>query len=267
MAEAEITTLTLSRMKRSGEKIAVLTCYDASFARILDGAGIEVLLVGDSLGMVIQGHTSTLPVSMAEMIYHTKIVARGRQRALLVADMPFMSYGSPSQALSNAGRLMKKGGAHMVKLEGGAVQVANVRRITEQGIPVCAHLGLLPQSVHQLGGYRVQGRETQSAERMVADALALEAAGASMLVLECVPATLAARITKELSIPVIGIGAGPDCDGQVLVLYDVLGISVGRIPRFSKNFLTGVNGLPEAVTAYVKAVKGGAFPAPEHGFE
>ena len=155
----------------------------------------------------------------------------------------------------------------MVKLEGGAVQVANVRRITEQGIPVCAHLGLLPQSVHQLGGYRVQGRETQSAERMVADALALEAAGASMLVLECVPATLAARITKELSIPVIGIGAGPDCDGQVLVLYDVLGISVGRIPRFSKNFLAGVNGLPEAVTAYVKAVKGGAFPAPEHGFE
>lgn len=267
MADAEITTLTLARMKRSGEKIAVLTCYDASFARILDEAGIEVLLVGDSLGMVIQGHTSTLPVSMAEMIYHTKIVARGRQRALLVADMPFMSYGSPSQSLSNAGRLMKKGGAHMVKLEGGAVQVANVRRITEQGIPVCAHLGLLPQSVHQLGGYRVQGRETQSAERMVADALALEAAGASMLVLECVPATLAARITKELNIPVIGIGAGPGCDGQVLVLYDVLGISVGRIPRFSKNFLTGANSLPEAVAAYVKAVKEGAFPAPEHGFE
>jgi 3-methyl-2-oxobutanoate hydroxymethyltransferase len=227
---SEITLSTLFQMKQRGERIAVLTAYDASFARILDEAGVDVLLVGDSLGMVIQGRESTLPVDVDEMVYHTQCVVRGRRRALLVADMPFMSYGSPEQALHNAGRLMKEGGAHMVKLEGGAVQLETVRRLADHGIPVCAHLGLLPQSVYKLGGYRVQGRDEASARKMREDALALQAAGAQMLVLECVPRGLAGEIRASLRIPVIGIGAGPDCDGQVLVLYDLLGITPGKPP-------------------------------------
>ena len=264
---SHITIATLNDMKQAGEKIAVLTCYDASFTRLLEGAGVEVLLVGDSLGMVIQGQESTLPVGVRDMVYHTRNVARVRSRALLVADMPFMSYSSAAQALGTAGRLMKEGGAHMVKLEGGATQLETVRQLTDNAIPVCAHLGLLPQSVHKLGGYRVQGRDEASARIMREDARALQEAGAQMLVLECVPSALAGEISRDLEIPVIGIGAGPDCDGQVLVLYDMLGISPDPFPRFCKNFLAETHSVEEAVAAYVKAVKQGKFPGPDHTYQ
>jgi len=260
-----VTLTTLKAMRERGEKIAVLTCYDASFARTLDAAGTEVLLVGDSLGMVIQGHASTLPVKLAEMIYHTRCVAAGTERAFLVADLPFGSYQpSPAHAFSAAARLMAAG-AHMVKLEGGAPMVETVAFLTARGIPVCAHLGLLPQSVNQIGGYRVQGREADAAERLVADARALEAAGAGLLVLEMVPAALAKIVTESVRIPTIGIGAGADCAGQVLVLYDMLGL-YPRAPKFSKNFLAGQDGIEAAVRAYVAAVKDGSFPAAEHSF-
>ncbi|MET0102267.1 MAG: 3-methyl-2-oxobutanoate hydroxymethyltransferase [Sedimenticola sp.] len=262
-----ITTATLIQMKQEGEKIAVLTCYDASFTSLLEDAGVEVILVGDSLGMVIQGQESTLPVDVEDMVYHTRCVARGRRNALLIADMPFMSYSSAEQALKTAGRLMKDGGAHMVKLEGGATQLETVRQLTSNGIPVCAHLGLLPQSVHKLGGYRVQGRDEESARIMKEDAMALEAAGAQMLVLECVPTELAAEISQELVIPVIGIGAGAECDGQVLVLYDMLGITPGKPARFVKNFLEHTHSVAEAISAYARDVKAGIFPAKEHSFE
>ncbi len=263
----DITIATLDRMKQQGEKIAVLTCYDASFARLLEDAGVEVLLIGDSLGMVIQGQDSTLPVHVDDMVYHTRNVARVARRALLVADMPFMSYSSPMQALDTAARLMKEGGAHMVKLEGGATQLDTVRHLVAHAVPVCAHLGLLPQSVHKLGGYRVQGRDEESADAMKEDALALQKAGAQMLVLECVPAKLAAEITQMLDIPVIGIGAGADTDGQVLVLYDMLGISPDESPRFVKNFLSEAKTIRDAVAAYVREVKDGCFPRPEHSFQ
>jgi 3-methyl-2-oxobutanoate hydroxymethyltransferase len=259
-----VTLTRLREMKRAGEKIACLTCYDASFAAVLREAGVEVLLVGDSLGMVIQGHDSTLPVTVSDMIYHTRCVRCGSGHTLLIADMPFMSYASPAQTLGNAARLMREGGAHMVKLEGAQVQV--VRELGHHSIPVCAHLGLLPQSVHKLGGYRVQGRNAGAAEAMVAHAHELAAAGADLLVLESVPTALATRITEELEIPTIGIGAGPACDGQVLVLYDMLGITPGKRPRFSKNFLEGRSDVGEAVREYVRAVKAGSFPGPEHSF-
>lgn len=261
-----LTISNLARMKAAGEKIAVLTAYDASFARLAEAAGVEVLLVGDSLGMVVQGHDSTLPVTVGEMVYHTAAVARVRERAVLVADMPFMSYGSPAEALANAGRLMKEGGAHMVKLEGGAPQLDTVRHLTRHAVPVCAHLGLLPQSVYQLGGYRVQGRDAEGARQIHEDALALQAAGAQLLVLECVPAGLAAEVTASLEIPVIGIGAGPGTDGQVLVIYDLLGLSVGRPPSFVRNFLEGQGSVGDALGAYVRAVKDGRFPGPEHSY-
>lgn len=264
---SRITVTTLRAMKQAGEKIAVLTAYDASFARILDEAGVEILLVGDSLGMVVQGRETTLPVTLDDMIYHTRMVAVGSQRALIMADMPFMTCATPQQALENAGRLMKEGGAHMVKLEGGAPMVETVRGLAVHGIPVCAHLGLLPQSVHKLGGYRVQGKDERSAEHMLLDARAMESAGADMLLLECVPATLAAEITAALEIPVIGIGAGLNVDAQVLVLYDMLGITSGKRPRFSKDFLQQGGDVRGAVAAYVQAVKSGAFPAAEHGFQ
>ncbi|MEQ1662657.1 MAG: 3-methyl-2-oxobutanoate hydroxymethyltransferase [Thiobacillus sp.] len=254
-----ITLSTLKTMRERGEKIAVLTAYDASFARVLDAAGVEVLLVGDSLGMVIQGHTSTLPVTLDEMRYHTRCVAAGCERAFIVADLPFGSYQpSPDHAFSAAAQLMAAG-AHMVKLEGGAVMVETVAFLTQRGIPVCAHLGLLPQSVNQLGGYKMQGRDEAAAAQLLADARALEAAGAGMLVLEMVPAALAQAITDTLSIPTIGIGAGGDCSGQVLVLYDVLGL-YPNAPKFSKNFLAGADGIEAAVRAYVAEVKSGAFP-------
>jgi 3-methyl-2-oxobutanoate hydroxymethyltransferase len=264
MSPSPITIRSLAALKRGGDKIACLTCYDASFAKLLERAGVEVLLVGDSLGMVCQGHETTLPVSLEHMAYHAASVARMRERALMVVDMPFMSYGSAERALENAARLMREAGAHMVKLEGGAHLVETVRQLTRHGIPVCGHLGLLPQSVHLIGGYRVQGKDHASAEAMRHDALALQEAGAELLVLECVPDELAREIALTLTIPVIGIGAGPGCDGQVLVLYDLLGITPGTPPRFSKNFLQGRDGIGEAVSAYVRAVKDGSFPGPEH---
>ncbi|MFN3749841.1 MAG: 3-methyl-2-oxobutanoate hydroxymethyltransferase [Thiobacillus sp.] len=260
-----VTLSTLRAMRERGEKIAVLTCYDASFARVLDGAGVDVLLVGDSLGMVVQGHASTLPVKLAEMCYHTRCVAAGCERAFIVADLPFGSYQpSPERAYASAARLMAAG-AHMVKLEGGAVMVDTVAFLTRRGIPVCAHLGLLPQSVNQLGGYKVQGRDDAAAAQLIADARALEAAGAGLIVLEMVPAALAKTVTEALTIPTIGIGAGRDCSGQVLVLYDMLGL-YPRAPKFSRNFLAGTDGIDAAVRAYVAAVKDGSFPAAEHGF-
>lgn len=262
MSAAPITIATLAAMKSRGERIACLTCYDASFAHLLDRAGVDVLLVGDSLGMVIQGHATTLPVTLEQMIYHSAAVARGRKRALLVADLPFMTYATPEQAIASAARLMQEGRAEVVKLEGGAPMIETVRRLSELGIPVCAHLGLLPQSVHRLGGYRFQGRDPDSAERIRREAQAMEEAGAVLLVLECVPADLARAISQSLKIPVIGIGAGPDCDGQVLVLYDMLGLHPGQPPRFSRDFMAGCSSLGEAVAAYVAAVREGSFPSP-----
>jgi 3-methyl-2-oxobutanoate hydroxymethyltransferase len=257
----------LQKMKQQAHKIAVLTAYDASFATILDEAGVDIILVGDSLGMVVQGRDSTLPVTVDEMVYHSAAVSRGSQRAMVVADLPFMSYANLDLALASASRLMKEGGAQMVKLEGGSELVEIVRQLSRCGIPVCAHLGLLPQSVHKLGGYRVQGRSEADAERILADALALEAAGADLLVLECVPRQLAARISTELAIPVIGIGAGGDTDGQVLVLYDMLGITPGKRPVFSHDFLATTDSVSAAVQAYVEAVRDGRFPTAEHGFD
>jgi 3-methyl-2-oxobutanoate hydroxymethyltransferase len=263
---AAVTVNTLRSLKQSREKIACLTAYDASFATLLDEAGVDVLLVGDSLGMVIQGRDSTVPVSMDDMVYHSAAAARGRRRALLMVDMPFMSYATPQQALVNAARLMQEGGAHIVKLEGGSPQIETVAQLTTRGIPVCAHLGLQPQSVHRLGGYRVQGRDAASARAMLQDAVALQEAGADVLLLESVPVGLAAEITQAVAIPVIGIGAGPDCDGQVLVLYDILGVTPGRRPKFAKDFMAGQPHIRAAVASYREAVKSGAFPAPEHCF-
>ena len=262
----QTTVTTLEEMKKRGEKIAVLTCYDSSFARMLEEAGVEVLLVGDSLGMVVQGRDSTIPVTVDEMVYHCAAVSRAAEKSMLVVDMPFLSDSSPQAALIAASRLMKEGGAHMVKLEGAGSRVEAVRHLTENSVPVCAHLGLLPQSVFRLGGYRVQGREEAEAARMIDDALALQKAGAQMLVLECVPRLLAAEITSMLEIPVIGIGAGPETDGQVLVVYDMLGITPGKPPRFVRNFMEVDSSISGAVAAYVKEVKAGSFPQAEHCF-
>lgn len=263
---APITIATLRQLKSRGGKFTCLTCYDASFARILVDAGVDVLLVGDSLGNVIQGHDTTLPVTLNDMIYHTANVRRGSGRALVMADMPFMTYVRPEQAVFSAGRLMKEGGAHMVKLEGGAPFVETVRALAQNGIPVCAHLGLLPQSVHKLGGYRVQGRDEAGAQAILADARAMQDAGADMVLLECVPAALAKQVTAAVSVPVIGIGAGADCDAQVLVLYDMLGITPGKRPKFSHDFLAGQGSIAAAVRAYVDAVKTGHFPTPEQSY-
>ncbi len=261
-------TLTqLRKLKREGEKITCLTAYDASFAHLLEQANIDILLVGDSLGMVIQGHDSTLPVTVDDMIYHCKQVHRGCQQTLLIVDMPFMSYATPAIALKSAARLMREGQAQVVKLEGGGWLIETVQILTERGIPVCAHLGLTPQSVHQIGGYRVQGKTERGAERIRDDAVALQTAGASLLILECVPGDLAAEITALLDIPVIGIGAGAGCDGQVLVLYDMLGITPGKRPSFSKDFLQETGSIPAAIEAFVKAVKEGTFPGVEHTFK
>ena len=258
------TGASLANMKRRGERIACLTCYDAAFCRVLEGAGVDVLLVGDSLGMVLQGHSTTVPVTLDHMVYHSRCVSRVSERALVIADMPFMSYASPERALEAAERLMGEGGAAMVKLEGAGPAVETTALLTRYGAPVCAHLGLLPQSVHQLGGYRYQGKDDDGAAVIRADALALQDAGASLLVLECVPAELAAALSAELLIPVIGIGAGNRCDGQVLVLHDMLGLTHGRPPRFSRNFMDAGGSVSEAVAAYVAAVRSGAFPGPEH---
>jgi 3-methyl-2-oxobutanoate hydroxymethyltransferase len=249
-----------------GEKLTMLTCYDASFAALCDEAGVELLLVGDSLGMVVQGHDTTLPVSLDEMAYHTACVARGARRGLVIADMPFGSYqASPEQAFASAARLMASG-AQMVKLEGGRPMLATVRFLVERGIPVCGHVGLTPQAVHQLGGFRVQGRQPEAARQLLEDARGLEEAGAAMIVLEAIPASLAAQSTAACAIPTIGIGAGPDCDGQVLVLHDMLDIYPGRKAKFVRNFMAGADGVRSALRRYVEAVKSGEFPGPEHAF-
>jgi 3-methyl-2-oxobutanoate hydroxymethyltransferase len=255
----------LGKMRAEGRKIAMLTGYDASFAALLERNGVDVILVGDSLGNVLQGQKSTLPVTLEHMAYHTECVARGCNRPLVLTDMPFGTYQeNPTQALRNAARLMAAG-AQMVKLEGGEYMAETVRFLVERGIPVCAHIGLTPQSVHQLGGYRVQGRSEADAARLKADALALEQAGAALVVLEMVPAALAAEVTASLStMATIGIGAGKDCDGQVLVLHDLLGVYPGKKARFVRNFMEGAAGIDAAVAAYVAAVKDGSFPAQEH---
>jgi 3-methyl-2-oxobutanoate hydroxymethyltransferase len=254
----------LAAMKRRGEKISCLTAYDASFSMLIDSMSIDVMLVGDSLGMVIQGRDTTLPVTMDDMVYHTRCVSHIRRRAFIIADLPFMSYASPLMAAENAARLMQAGGAQMVKLEGARIDCVSF--LVDQGIPVCGHLGLLPQSINQLGDYKVQGKERFEAEKIIADARKLEQAGAGLLVLECVPAQLARDISTELTIPVIGIGAGIDCDGQVLVLYDMLNIGGGKRPRFSKDFMQGAADIGQAIAAYHSAVKHLQFPAPEHSF-
>jgi 3-methyl-2-oxobutanoate hydroxymethyltransferase len=261
-----VTLNTLEQMKQRGEKIACLTAYDASFAALLDAAGVDVVLVGDSLGMVIQGHDTTVPVTMDHMVYHSAAVARGLHRPFLIADLPFMSYPSRELALANAVRLMQEGGARMIKLESGKGQTEIVEFLARHDIAVCVHLGLRPQSVHKTGGFRVQGRDDEAARRMLEDALALEAAGADLVLLECIPAALGRRIAQALKVPVIGIGAGPDTDGQILVLYDILDITPGRKPRFVRNFMTGGDSPQAAVARYVQAVKSGEYPAPEHCF-
>ncbi len=257
---------TLMRMKAAGEPIACLTAYDASFARIVDEAGTDVVLVGDSLGMVIQGHDTTVPVTVDDIVYHSRAVARSLRHAFLMADMPFMSFSSAQQALENAVRLMQEGGAMMVKLEGGASQVNIVEHLAGHDIPVCAHLGLRPQSVHKIGGFKVQGRENDQARQMLDDARLLQQAGADVVLLECVPNEVGKAIRDALDVPVIGIGAGPDVDGQILVLYDVLGITQGRMPRFVRNFMNDAPSAVDACAAYVSAVKDRSYPAPEHCF-
>lgn len=262
----DVTLTTLQSLKAKGEKIAMLTCYDATFAQTAARAGVEILLVGDSLGMVLQGHDSTLPVTNAEMAYHVASVKRGNEGALILADLPFMAYATPEQAFASCGELMRAG-AHMVKLEGAAWLGETVRLLAERGVPVCAHLGLTPQAVNILGGYKVQGRQENQARQMRADAIALEQAGAAMLLLECVPSELAAEITQAVSIPVIGIGAGSATDGQVLVMHDMLGLSLsGRSPKFVKNFMAEHGDIQSAFKAYVQAVKDVSFPGIEHGF-
>jgi 3-methyl-2-oxobutanoate hydroxymethyltransferase len=260
-----VTIPSINALKAAGEKIAMLTCYDASFASMMDGCGVEVLLIGDSLGMVCNGHQSTLPVTVQEVAYHTAAVARGAKNALILADMPFGSYATPEQAFANAVQLVQAG-AHMVKVEGGAWVADTVRFLVERSIPVCAHLGLTPQSVHTLGGYKVQGKTVESADLLKQDALKLQAAGAAMVVLEAIPTALGKEVTDMLSMPTIGIGAGPDCSGQVLVMHDMLGVFPGRKARFVKNFMEGQTSIQAAVSAYVSAVKDGSFPALEHCF-
>jgi 3-methyl-2-oxobutanoate hydroxymethyltransferase len=259
-----LTVTDLAAMKQGGEKISCLTAYDASFSALCDQAGIDILLIGDSLGMVIQGQETTLPVTIENMVYHTACVARARRRAFIIADLPFMSYPTPIIAAQNAAQLMQQGGAQMVKLEGAKPDI--VRFLVEQGIPVCGHLGLLPQQINHTGGYKVQGKTSTDADKILSDALQLQQAGANLLVLECVPASLAKTISHELSIPVIGIGAGVECDGQVLVLYDMLGITLGKTPRFSKNFMQDATSIREAILAYQTAVKQQLFPTLNHSF-
>jgi 3-methyl-2-oxobutanoate hydroxymethyltransferase len=262
---AKISVSRLAKMKQDNEKITCITAYDASFAAIFDQAGIQVLLIGDSLGMVLQGHDSTLPVTVADIAYHTKAVASTAKDSLIVADLPFMSYATPEQTYENAAQIMRSG-ANMVKLEGGEWLLESVKGLVERGVPVCGHLGLTPQSVNVFGGYKVQGREDQQAEQLVNDALALEKAGIQLLVLECVPVHLAARITEALQIPVIGIGAGCDTDGQILVMHDAFGISAGFCPKFSKNFLIETGDIRRAVALYKEQVENGSFPSAEHSF-
>jgi 3-methyl-2-oxobutanoate hydroxymethyltransferase len=265
---ARVTVPRLRQMKAQGQRIVALTAYDAAFAATLDAQGVDAVLVGDSLGMVVQGRSSTVPVSVADIAYHSACVARGLQRALLIADLPFLSYATPERALDAAATLLQQGQAEMVKLEGAGPMLDTIRVLSERDVPVCAHLGLTPQSVLKLGGFKVQGRDDAVAERLRRDALAVQQAGADLLVLECVPRALAAQITRALEIPTIGIGAGADCDGQILVLHDLLGIDTGhRRPRFVKDFLADGGSIAAAIAAYVAAVRSGAFPSLEHGYD
>lgn len=262
----KITISTLLAKKQSAEKITALTAYDASFAKLFDEQGIDVLLIGDSLGMVLQGQDSTLPVTTEDIAYHTRSVRAGAERAFVIADMPFMSYATPEQTYANAATLMAAG-ASMVKLEGGRWLAESISGLRDRGVPVCGHLGLTPQSVNVFGGFKVQGREEARAQQLVDDAIALEQAGAQLLVLELVPTSLAKRISEALSIPVIGIGAGPHTDGQILVMHDMFGISANYMPKFSKNYLTETGDLRQAVSRYIEQVKAIEFPGPEHSFE
>lgn len=265
--QKRVTLADLRRASQEGHKIACLTAYDAAFAQLVDAAGVDVILVGDTLGMVVQGQDTTTRVTMDDMVYHTRLAAAGRQRSLLMADMPFLSFTDPEKALINAARLIQEGGAEIVKLEAGGDQKPIVEKLSKQGVPVCAHLGLHPQFIHKLGGYRVQGREPAVAESMIRDARILEEAGAELLLLECVPTKLATEITRNANIPVIGIGAGSSCDGQILVLHDVLGITPGgQPPRFSQNFMTDHKSIDDALCAYVEAVRKVKFPTPDHSF-
>jgi 3-methyl-2-oxobutanoate hydroxymethyltransferase len=261
------TTLSkLQSMSDKGEKIAMLTCYDASFASLMEANGVDVLLVGDSLGMVIQGRESTLPVTIEQMAYHTSCVVSGAQQAFVMVDMPFgTSQASPSATFAYAVQLMAAG-AHMVKIEGGAEMVETVHFLTSRGIPVCAHIGLTPQSVHQLGGYKVQGKSDAAAQQLLKDALALQKAGAGIVLMEAIPASLASEVTAKLSVPTIGIGAGAGCSGQVLVVYDMLNIYPGRKARFVKDFMAGAGSVGQAIANYVSEVKSGSFPGSEHSF-
>jgi len=260
-----LTISSLHKMYQAGEKITSLTAYDASFANLFDQIGVDIILVGDSLGNVIQGHATTVPVLMQDMVYHTSCVSRNIKRSFLMADMPFASYGDPSQALMNAAALMQAG-AKMIKLEGGAWLAPIVEHLVRQGIPVCAHLGLMPQSVNTLGGFKVQGKSEAQSELMINEAKILESAGAQILVLEAIPSKLGKAITEAISIPTIGIGAGGDCSGQVLVMHDALGAFPGRQPKFVKNFLVSAGSIEKAIEIYIAEVKSGAFPAPEHCF-
>jgi len=261
-----ITLTTLQKMAQEGSRIAMLTCYDASFAAVLEAAGVDSMLVGDSLGNVLQGHESTLPVTLRDMVYHTQCVARGSKRAFIVGDMPFATFQvSPQDAFHNAAELMAAG-AHMVKIEGGRPMLDTIEFLTDRGIPVCGHLGLTPQSVHALGGYRVQGRGDDAGQQLLKEAKLLEQAGAGMVVLEAIPAALAAAVTEALKIPTIGIGAGVDCSGQVLVLHDMLDVYPGRKAKFVKNFMRTTGTIQGAVELYVKEVKARTFPGPEHSF-
>lgn len=263
---AKITTAVLQKMKQQGDKITSLTAYDASFAKLFADEGVEVLLIGDSLGMVLQGHGDTLPVTVQDIAYHTRCVRAGAPDAFVIADLPFMSYASTEQTFASVTPLMQAG-ANMVKLEGGDFLLPTVKALTERGVPVCGHLGLTPQSVHLFGGYKVQGRSNEQADAMLRQAKALQEAGAQLLVLECIPVELANRITAALSIPVIGIGAGAGTDGQVLVMHDLLGISSGYIPKFSKNFLQQTGEIRSAIRQFVADVKNQSFPAAEHTFQ
>ena len=262
---SKITTASLLKMKQDGQKITAITAYDASFAKLFDDEGAHVLLIGDSLGMVLQGGQDTLAVSVDEMVYHTRCVARGASNALIIADMPFMSYATPEQTYQTAARLMAAG-ARMVKMEGGDWLCDSLRHLTRNGVPVCGHLGLTPQSVHVFGGFKVQGRDEFQAQEIYRQALCLQEAGIQLLVLECVPVALAERITKALRIPVIGIGAGPATDGQILVMHDAFGITSGYVPKFTKNFLAETGDMHAAIRLYVQQVSEGTFPGPEHCF-
>lgn len=263
---AKITTAVLQKMKQQGDKITMLTAYDASFAKVFAEQGVDVLLVGDSLGMVLQGRSDTLPVTLADIAYHTRSVRAGATDAFIIADMPFMTYSTTEQTFESVMPLMQAG-ANMVKLEGGEFLLPTVKALTERGVPVCGHLGLTPQSVHLFGGFKVQGKTADKADAMVEHAKALQAAGAQLLVLECVPTALAERITQALLIPVIGIGAGNVTDGQVLVMHDLLGISSGYIPKFSKNYLQQAGDIRQAVSEFVNEVKQQIFPSSEHSFK